>query len=82
VKVLLDSKAIGLFTDITFTKNKRFRIERLKNSLLIRNMERTVDVGGAITYQVEYNMFFKGHIKRARIDVYNVDKIKMILGMP
>jgi len=45
-------------------------------------MERTVNVGGAITHQIEYNMFFKGHIKRARIDVYNMDKIKVILGMP
>jgi len=28
-------------------------------------MDRTVNVGEAITYQVEYDMFFKGHIERA-----------------
>ena len=37
--------------------------------------------GGAITYQVECNMFFKGHMERARMDVYNLGKIELILGM-
>jgi len=40
-----------------------------------------VNVGGAITYQVECNMFFKGHIERARMDVYNLGKMEVILGM-
>jgi len=42
----------------------------------------TVNAGGAITHQVEYNMFFKGHVERARIDVYNLEKTEVILGMP
>ena len=33
-------------------------------------------------HQVEYNMFFKGHVERARIDVYNLEKTEVILGMP
>ena len=37
--------------------------------------------GGAITYQVECNIFFKGHMERARMDVYNLGKIELILGM-
>ena len=37
---------------------------------------------GAIMYQVECNIFFKGHIKRARMDICNLDKIEIILGMP
>jgi len=27
-------------------------------------------------------MFFKGHVERARMDVYNLGKTKVILGMP
>jgi len=42
----------------------------------------TVNAGGAITHQVEYNMFFKGHVERARIDVYNLEKTEVILEMP
>jgi len=33
-------------------------------------------------YQVECNMFIKGHVERVRMDVYNLGKIEVILGMP
>ena len=65
VKVLLDSRAIGLFMNTKFMKKKRFKLEKLKNPLLVQNIDRTVNVGGAITHQVECNMFFKGYIERA-----------------
>jgi len=82
VKVLLDSGATGLFMDTAFTKEKRFKIEKLKNPLLVRNVDGTANVGGAITHQVECNMFFKGHIERVRMDVCNLGKTEVILGMP
>jgi len=82
VKVLLDSGAIGLFMDMTFAREKGFKMEKLKNLLLVRNIDGIVNVGGAITHQVECNMFFKGHMKRARMDVYNLGKTEVILGMP
>jgi len=41
-----------------------------------------VNAGGAIIYQVECNMFFKGHVERARMNVCNLGKIEVILGMP
>jgi len=81
VRVLLDSGAMGLFMDMTFAREKEFKIEKLKNPLLVRNVDRTVNAGGAITHQVECNMFFKGHIKRVRIDVCNLGKTEVILGM-
>ena len=81
VKALLDSRATGLFMDMTFAKEKGFKMEKLKNFLLVRNMDGTANVGGAIIHQVEYNMFFKGHMERARMDVCNLGKIEVILGM-
>ena len=39
-------------------------------------------MGGAITHQVKCNIFFKGHIKRARMDIYNLGKTEVILGIP
>jgi len=65
VKALLDSRAIGLFMNTKFMKKKRFKLEKLKNPLLVQNIDRTVNVGGAITHQVECNMFFKGYVERA-----------------
>jgi len=81
VKALLDSGATGLFMDTTFTREKRFKMEKLKNSLLVRNVDGTVNVGRAIIHQVECNMFFKGHMERARMDVCNLGKTEMILEM-
>jgi len=82
VKALLDSGVTGLFMDTTFAKEKRFKMEKLKKPLLVRNVDGTTNVGGAITHQVKYNMFFKRHVERARIDIYNLEKIELILGMP
>jgi len=82
VKALLDSEATGLFIDTAFTKRKEFKIEKLKNLLLVRNVDETENMGGAITHQVECNTFFKGHMERVRIDVCNLGKMEVILGMP
>jgi len=41
-----------------------------------------VNAGGAITHQVEYNMFFKEYVERMRIDVCNLGKMEVILEMP
>ena len=81
VKALLDSRVTGLFIDTTFAREKGFKIEKLKNPLLVRNMDGTVNAGGAIMHQVECNMFFKGHVERARMDVCNLGKTEVILGM-
>jgi len=82
VKALLDSGATGLFMDITFAKKKGFKMERLKNPLLVKNIDGMVNIGGAITHQVECNMFFKEHMERVRMDVCNLGKTEVILGMP
>jgi len=82
VKALLDSSATGLFMDIAFVKKKEFKIEKLRNPFLVRNVDGIVNMGEAIIHQVKCNMFFKGHVERARMDVYNLGKTEVILGMP
>jgi len=82
VRALLDSGATGLFMDTTFARGKGFKMEKLKNLLLVRNVDKMVNVGGAITHKVECNMFFKGHVERVKMDVCNLGKMEVILGMP
>jgi len=82
VKALLDSGATGLFMDTAFAKEKGFRMEKMKKPLLVKNVDGTVNVGGAIMHQVECNMFFKGYVERVRMDVCNLGKTEVILGMP
>jgi len=35
-----------------------------------------------IIYQVKVNVYYKNHVKRIRIDVYNLGKTDVILGIP
>ena len=81
VKALLDSGATGLFMDTTFAKEKGFKIEKLKKPLLVRNMDGTANAGRVIMHQVECNIFFKGHVKRVRMDMCNLGKTELILEM-
>ena len=37
---------------------------------------------GAITHEIEVNMFYKGHVERVRMDICKLGKIDVILGMP
>ena len=64
VKALLDSRATGLSIDTKFAKEKGFKLERLKNPLLVQNVNGTINVGRAITHQVECNIFFKEYVER------------------
>ena len=41
-----------------------------------------VELGGAITHEVEVNMFYKGHVERVQMDVCELGKTDIILGMP
>jgi len=68
--------------DTQFAKRKGFKLEKLKNPLLVKNVDGTVNVEEAITHQVECNMFFKEYVERVKMDVCNLGKIEVILGMP
>ena len=50
VRALLDSGATGLFMDTTFAQEKGFKMEKLKKPLLVRNVNGTVNAGGAIMH--------------------------------
>jgi len=48
---------------------------------MVRNVDRTNNSREAITHQVEANMYYKGHIERMRMDICNLGKMEVILGM-
>ena len=37
---------------------------------------------GAITHQVEVNVYYRNHVERIKIDVCDLEKMNIILGMP
>ena len=59
-----------------------FKLQKLERPIAIRNVDGTNNSGGTIMYQVECNMFYKGYVKRMRMDVYDLGKTEVILGMP
>ena len=48
---------------------------------MVRNVNGTNNSGGAITHQVEVNVYYKGYVKRMRMDMCNLGKTEVILGM-
>jgi len=81
VKVLLDSSAIGIFMDKKMVTKHRFRLQRLERPVIIRNIDGTNNSGGAITHQIKVNVYYKNHIERMKIDIYDLERTDVILGM-
>jgi len=82
VKALLDSGVMGIFMDKRTAARHGFMPQKLERPIIVRNIDRTNNSGGAITHQVEANVYYKGHVERMRIDVCDLEKTKVILEMP
>jgi len=81
IKVLLDSGAMGMFMDKQVATRHGFKLQKLERPIAIRNVDGTNNSRGAIMYQVECNVFNKGHVKRMRMDVCDLGKTEVILGI-
>ena len=81
IKVLLDSGATEVFMDKQTAAKHGFKLQKLERAIAIRNVDGTNNSGEAITHQVECNVYYKGHIERMRIDVCNLGKTEVILGI-
>jgi len=82
VKALLDSGAMGIFVDKNFVEEHGFRLEKLDRPVEVKNVGGTSNSGENITHELECNVFYRGHHERLRMDVCNLERMKMILGMP
>jgi len=82
IKALLGSGTTGMFMDKQTAARHGFKLQKLERPLAVRNVDGTNNSEEAITHQVEYNVFYKGHVERIRMDVCNLGKTEVILGMP
>jgi len=82
IKVLLDSSTMEMFIDRKMAVKHGFKLQKLERPVRVKNVDGMYNSGGAITHEVEVNMYYKSHIKRMRIDVCNLGRTKVILGMP
>jgi len=81
VKVLLDSGTTEMFMDKRTAAKHGFKLQKLKRPIAVRNVDETNNSREAIIHQVECNMYYKSHVERMRMDVYDLGKTEVILGM-
>jgi len=82
IKALLDSGAMQMFMNRQTVARHGFKLQKLERLLVIRNVDSTNNSGGAIMHQIECNVFYKGHIERIRMDICDLGKTEVILGIP
>ena len=81
IKALLDSSITGMFMNKQTAAKHGFKLQKLERVIAIRNVDDTNNSKGAITYQVECNVYYKGYMERMKMDVCDLGKMKVILGM-
>ena len=82
MKFMTDSGITGMFIDRRTAVKHGFRLQKLERPIIVRNVNGTNNSGGAITHQVEANMHYKGYIERMRMNMCDLEKTKVILGIP
>jgi len=81
IKALLDSSTMGMFMDKRMTARHEFKLQKLERPIMVRNVDGTNNSKGAIIHQIEVNVYYKDYIERMRMDVYNLERTEIILGM-
>ena len=82
IKALLDSGTTGMFMDRKTVAKHRFRLQKLERPIRVKNVDGTYNSGGAIMHEVEVNVYYKSYVERMRMDVCNLGRIEVILGIP
>jgi len=82
VRALLDSRATGLFMSKKLAEKQGFKLERLTMPIKVKNVDRSNNKGGLITHKVEVNLYYRGHIEQVRMDICELGKTDIILGIP
>ena len=59
-----------------------FKLQKLDRPVAVRNVDGTNNSAEAITHQVKVNVYYKGHVKRIKMEVYDLGRTEVILGMP
>jgi len=82
VKALLDNGVTGMFMDRKMAARHGFKLQKLDRPVAVRNVDGTNNSAGAITHWVEVNVYYKGHVERMKMDVCDLGRTEVILGMP
>jgi len=70
-----------MFMDRKMAAKHRFKLQKLERPIRVKGVDGMHNSGGAIIYQIEVNVYYKGYVKRMRMDVCDLERIEVILGM-
>jgi len=68
----------GMFMDKRLAAKQRFKLKKLERLLIVENINGMYKSRGAITHQVEVNVYYRNHVERMRIDVCDLGKCKTL----
>ena len=74
VKVLLDSRTMGLVMSLEFARKQGFKLKKLERLMNVRNVDGSLNKEKPIEYTVEVNIYYQGHKERTEIDVIGEQK--------
>jgi len=81
VKALLDSGMTEMFMDRKMVARNRFKLQKLERLVIVRNVDSTNNSRGVIIHQIEVNVYYKSHVERMRMDICDLGRTDIILGM-
>ena len=81
VKALLDSGTTEMFMNKRMAARHGFRLQKLERLVTVRNVDGMNNSREAITHQMEVNVYYKNYIKRMRMNICDLGRMNMILGM-
>jgi len=81
IKVLLDSGTTGMFMDRKTAMKHGFRLQKLERPVRVKNIDGIYNSGGPIMHQIKVNVYYKSYIKRMRMDICDLGRTEVILGM-
>jgi len=70
-----------MFMDRKTAAKHGFRLQKLERPVRVKNVGGTYNSGEAITHEVEVNVYYKSHVERIRMDICNLGRTEVILGM-
>jgi len=82
VKALLDSSVTEMFMDRKTVARHGFKLQKLDRPVAVRNVDGMNNSAEAITHWVEVNVYYKDHVERMKMDVCDLGRTEVILGMP
>jgi len=81
IKALLDSSVIEIFMNRKTAAKHGFRLQKLEKPIRVKNIDRMYNSRGAIMHEVEVNMYYKSYVERMRMDICNLGRTEVILGI-